>query len=82
MNSMHICFLLEIYHACKVGVAAKQHAEDAAAELDGTYLRVQSVATCNNEDISYRCRMYKNYGSAQAVIIKYADAVSHYIAVR
>jgi hypothetical protein len=62
--------------SCKVGFAAKQQAEDAAAELDGTYLRVQSVVTCNNEDISCRRRMYKNYGSAQAVIIEYIDAVS------
>ena len=54
--------------SCKVGFAAKVHAEENADDLDGASLRVISVVTQQNEYVGDRRRKSRNYGSAQATI--------------
>ena len=55
--------------SCKVGFAAKVHAEENADDPDGEFFRVSTVVTQQNEYVGDMCRMYRNYGSAQATTI-------------
>ena len=68
-SELHAFLVKDGYISCKVGFAAKVHAEENADDLDGAFLRVISVMTQQNEYVGDRRRMYRNYGSAQATII-------------
>ncbi len=50
----------------KVGFAAKVHAEENADDPDGEFFRVSTIVTQQNEYVGDMCRMYRNFGSAQA----------------
>jgi hypothetical protein len=68
-NELHAFLVKDGHISCKVGFAAKIHAEENADNLDGAFLRVISVVTQQNECVGDRRRMYRNYGSAQATVI-------------
>ena len=68
-SELHAFLVKDGHISCKVGFAAKVHAEENAVDLDGAFLRVISVVTQQNEYVGDRRRMYRNYGSTQATII-------------
>ena len=44
-SELHAFLVKDGHISCKVGFAAKVHAEENAADLDGAFLRVISVVT-------------------------------------
>jgi hypothetical protein len=66
---LHAFLVKDCIDTCKVGFAAKKHAEKDAEFLDGLFLRVTKVITKESVAVEDRRRMYQNYGSAQAIII-------------
>ena len=68
-SELHAFLVKDGHISCKVGFAAKVHAEENADDLDGGFLRVISVVTQQNEYVGDRRLMYRNYRSAQATII-------------
>jgi hypothetical protein len=75
-DELHALLVKDGIPTCKVGFAAKQHREKSAAELDGMLLRVKNVNSQDTIDVGNLHRMYRNYGSAQAVVISETDALS------
>ncbi len=68
-DELHAFLVKDGIDTCKVGFAAKKHAEKDAEFLDGLFLRVTKVITKESVAVEDRRRMYQNYGSAQAIII-------------
>ena len=66
---LHAFLVQDGLDTCKVGFAAKCHAEKNAEFLYVLFLQVTSVITTDNAAVEDHHGMYTNYGSAQAMII-------------
>ena len=53
----------------------KKHAEKDAEFLDGLFLRIINVITKESVAVEDHCRMYRNYGSVQAIVISKRKAL-------
>ena len=68
-DELHAFLVRDGLDTCKVGFAAKCHAEKDAEFLEGLFFQVTSVITTESAAVEDCHRLYTNYGSAQAMII-------------
>ena len=61
-DELHAFLVRDGLDTCKVGFAAKCHAEKDAEFLNGLFLQVTSIITTESAAVEDRHRMYTNYG--------------------